>query len=118
MALKCCPHCEGTGYQVAAPQPIQEYQGRRLTPKEGLLLAALFEAKGRYVTRSFLRNVLYGDPDSGSEKIIDVYVSHLRKKLAGTDFRVDSKWGYGWRVREGGEESTVIQTQSWRQKAA
>jgi len=62
------------------------------------ILAALMRRAGEAVTRQWLvGNVL--DPEKeGSERTLDVHVSHLRKKL-GADNVIETVWGIGYRVR-------------------
>jgi len=72
--------------------------GLDLTRVEFDILAALMRRGGEAVTRQWLVcNVL--DPEKeGSERTLDVHVSHLRKKL-GTDNVIETVWGIGYRVR-------------------
>lgn len=72
--------------------------GLDLTRVEFDILAALMRRGGEAVTRQWLVcNVL--DPEKeGSERTLDVHVSHLRKKL-GADNVIETVWGIGYRVR-------------------
>lgn len=69
-----------------------------LTRVEFDILAALMRRGGDAVTRQWMVcNVL--DPEKeGSERTLDVHVSHLRKKL-GADNIIETVWGIGYRVR-------------------
>ncbi|MCY1078122.1 response regulator transcription factor [Archangium lansingense] len=73
-----------------------------LTRVEFDLLAALAKRPGAAVTRQWLvENVL--DPErEGSERTLDVHVSRLRRKL-GPGKHVETVWGIGYRLGEGGE---------------
>ncbi|MEM7295248.1 MAG: response regulator transcription factor [Pseudomonadota bacterium] len=61
--------------------------------RELLLLAALAEAAGRPVSKSTLLDQIYGAGSETDEKVLEVYVSRLRKRLRG--------YGVGIRVRRG-----------------
>lgn len=69
-----------------------------LTRVEFDILAALMRRGGEAVSRQWMVfNIL--DPDKeGSERTLDVHVSHLRRKL-GTDNPIETVWGIGYRIR-------------------
>jgi DNA-binding response OmpR family regulator len=68
-----------------------------LTPLEDRVLSVL--ASGRMLSRYKLLNVLYGDrPAPPDDKIIDVVIHHLRRKLVDTPLRIETKWGFGWKL--------------------
>lgn len=52
-----------------------------LTAREYALLEALAFRSGELVTRDQLHSSLYGDQESASSNVVDVYVGYLRKKL-------------------------------------
>lgn len=60
-----------------------EYRGKEvcLRRKEYQVLEALALRKGRQVSRDFIQEQLYGPSVERDPKIIDVYVSQLRRKL-------------------------------------
>ncbi|MEL7026556.1 MAG: response regulator transcription factor [Pseudomonadota bacterium] len=61
--------------------------------RELLLFAALAEVEGRPVSKPALLDQIYGAGSETDEKVLEVYVSRLRKRLA--------KFGVGIRVRRG-----------------
>jgi two-component system, cell cycle response regulator CtrA len=71
----------------------------RLTIKEYEVLECLMLKKGTTLTKLALLNYLYGDMDTRPEKIIDVFVCKLRKKLAaamdGDDY-IRTVWARGY----------------------
>jgi two-component system, cell cycle response regulator CtrA len=73
----------------------------RLTGKEYSILEVLSLRLGVTVTKEMLLGHLYGGKDEPELKIIDVFVCHLRKKLAqATDGKhyIETVWGRGYRL--------------------
>lgn len=73
----------------------------RLTGKEYSILELLSLRLGVTVTKEMLLGHLYGGKDEPELKIIDVFVCHLRKKLAqATDGKlyIETVWGRGYRL--------------------
>jgi two-component system cell cycle response regulator CtrA len=70
----------------------------KLAPTEGEFLAILYGAKGKVVSKETLLTRIYGyDTDIG-EKIIDVWLCKLRKKLGPDGIEIETKWGRGMRM--------------------
>jgi two-component system cell cycle response regulator CtrA len=72
-----------------------------LTGKEYGILELLSLRKGTTLTKEMLLNHLYGGMDEPVLKIIDVFVCHLRKKLAqatGGKHYIETVWGRGYRL--------------------
>lgn len=70
-----------------------------LTGKEAQLVAGLL--KRDVATKMHLMNMLYGDkPDSdiAEEKIIDVFVCKVRKKLEPFGVKIETVWGQGYAI--------------------
>ena len=88
-----------------------EVRGQRidLTGKEYQILELLMLRMGTTVSKKMFINHLYAGIAEPDEKIIDVFVSKLRKKLAhasdGQDF-IETVWGRGYVVRDTGQEKT------------
>ena len=76
--------------------------GRRvdLSNSEFRILLALFESRGRVLTRDQLQDRLYGDDADIGSNTVAVYVHQLRRKLG--DGVVLTEHGYGYRA---GDES-------------
>ena len=75
----------------------------RLTGKEYSILELLSLRKGTTVTKEMLLGHLYGGMDEPGLKIIDVFICHLRKKLAqatGGKLYIDTIWGRGYVLRD------------------
>jgi len=73
----------------------------RLSGKEYSILELLSLRQGSTVTKEMLLDRLYGGKDEPVLKIIDVFVCHLRKKLAqATDGKhyIETVWGRGYRL--------------------
>ena len=72
-----------------------------MTGKEYRILELLSLRPGVTVTKEMLLDHLYGGRDEPEIKIIDVFVSRLRKKLAqATDGKqhIETVWGRGYRL--------------------
>jgi two-component system cell cycle response regulator CtrA len=77
-----------------------------LTGKEYSILELLSLRQGVTVTKEMLLGHLYGGKDEPELKIIDVFVCHLRKKLAqamGGKQCIETIWGRGYRLRDPGQ---------------
>jgi len=78
-------------------------QPLHLTGKEYSILELLSLRKGTILTKEVLLNHLYGGIDEPELKIIDVFVCHLRKKLAqatGGEHYIETVWGRGYVLRD------------------
>jgi two-component system, cell cycle response regulator CtrA len=82
-----------------------EISGQRvhLTGKEYQILELLSLRKGVTLMKEMFLNHLYGGMDEPEQKIIDVFICKLRKKLAnasgGKDY-IETIWGRGYVLRE------------------
>ena len=73
----------------------------RLTGREYSILELLSVRLGVTVTKEMLLGHLYGGKDEPELKIIDVFVCHLRKKLAQArdgNHYIETVWGRGYRL--------------------
>jgi len=72
-----------------------------LTGREYAVLEILMLRKGTMLTRDTLLNHLYGSMDAPDMKIIEVFISNLRKKLrdacGGVNY-IETVWGSGFRL--------------------
>jgi two-component system, cell cycle response regulator CtrA len=73
-----------------------------LTGKEYAILEVLVLRKGMVLTKDVLMNHLYAGLDEPEQKIIDVFICKLRRKLAlaGCDEIIGTVWGRGYIVRD------------------
>ena len=89
-----------------------EVNGARvhLTRREYQLLELLSLRKGTTLTKAMLLDHLYGGFDEPEQKIIEVFICKLRKKLAnasnGKDY-LQTVWGRGYMLREPREKKAV-----------
>lgn len=91
-------------YMRGALAPSIDVSWRKygLTTKEARLASLLYQRMGTGCTRSALMDVLYfdmPDEDEPDAKILDIFICHIRKKLAGTGFKIDTIWGTGWAMK-------------------
>jgi two-component system cell cycle response regulator CtrA len=81
------------------------------TGKEYQMLELLSLRKATAVSKEMFLNHLYGGMDEPDMKIIDVFISKLRKKLAGAsngkDY-IETLWGQGYHLREPVERKVGI----------
>jgi len=77
-----------------------------LTGKEYQMLELLSLRKGTPISKEMFLNHLYGGMDEPSQKIIDVFICKLRKKL-GKNF-IQTAWGHGYSLREPTEDDVRI----------
>ena len=78
-------------------------QPLRLTRKEYGVLELLSLRKGTTLTKEVFLNHLYGGMDEPEQKIIDVFVCKLRKKLTATtggENYIETVWGRGYALRD------------------
>ncbi|MGH7068231.1 MAG: response regulator transcription factor [Acetobacteraceae bacterium] len=81
-----------------------------LTAKEYAILELLALRKGFVLSKEAFLNHLYGGMDEPEIKIVDVFVCKLRKKLAqaGLTDLIETVWGQGYLVREGGRGTAPV----------
>jgi len=89
-----------------------EVNGARvhLTAKEYQLLELLSLHNGIALTKEVIMNHLYNDMEEPEIKIIDVFVCHLRKKLANASSGksyIETVWGRGYVWRQPMDERQV-----------
>ncbi len=80
-----------------------ENQRLHLTGKEYAMLELLCLRKGTTLTKEMFLNHLYGGMGEPELKIIDVFISKLRKKLAaatGGEHYIETVWGRGYVLRD------------------
>ena len=83
-----------------------EIDGKPLnvTPKEYGILELLSLRRGRTLTKEMFLDHLYGGMDEPEQKIVDVFICKLRKKIAKltgeADIPIQTVWGQGYTLRE------------------
>src|SRR6266540_1697274 len=85
-------------------------QSLYLTRKEYQMLELLSLRKGKTLMKEMFLNHLYGGTNEPGQKIIDVFICKLRKKLAkasgGRDY-IETVWGRGYVLREASDEAPI-----------
>jgi len=90
-----------------------------LTGKEYQMLELLSLRKGATLTKEMFLNQLYGGMDEPEQKIIDVFVCKLRKKLAAAangKHHIETVWGRGYVLRDpqpAFQEAASTATDAW-----
>jgi DNA-binding response OmpR family regulator len=80
---------------------LRDAAGGRLTPGEAALLLALVRRPGAVWTRDQLLGVVARRPDEVFERVVDVHVANLRRKLnddAGEPWLIETVPGTGYRL--------------------
>ena len=75
-----------------------------VSPKEYGILELLSLRRGRTLTKEMFLDHLYGGMDEPEQKIIDVFICKLRKKIAKLteDYDgIETVWGYGYTLKDG-----------------
>ena len=82
-----------------------------LTGKEYQMLELLSLRKGIPLSKEMFLNHMYGGMDEPTQKIVDVFVCKLRKKLSrvssGKDY-IDTIWGHGYVLRDPASEEAAL----------
>jgi two-component system, OmpR family, response regulator len=71
-----------------------------LTAREYALVELLALYRGKLITRTTIYEQLFGDDDDSLSNVVEVHVSHIRKKL-GKDF-IQTRRGQGYQIDMGG----------------
>ncbi len=85
-------------------ETLQLLDGDRMldVPRRELtVLATLVQAQGRAVSKAFLLDQVYGTGSETDEKVIEVYVSRLRKRLKAHDITIRVNRGIGYTLTVG-----------------
>jgi DNA-binding response OmpR family regulator len=77
---------------LVAGQPVT------MRAKEFELLLTLAENKGIVLTREQLLNLVWGYDFFGQTRTVDVHVAHVRKRLAGSQVRIETVTGVGYKL--------------------
>jgi two-component system cell cycle response regulator CtrA len=92
-----------------------------LTDKEYRIIELLSLRKGTPMTKEMFLNNLYGGMDEPEQKIIDVFVCKLRKKLSGAtggENYISTVWGRGYVMRDPNDAEETETPASVGQEAA
>lgn len=74
-----------------------------VSPKEYSILELLSLRKGRTLTKDMFLDHLYGGMDEPEQKIVDVFICKLRKKitkLTGDESGIQTVWGHGYMLKD------------------
>jgi hypothetical protein len=83
---------------LAPPMP-GPWDGHGLTRLETRLMRCLYEHRDRIVAKSAAMDALYFDRphEEPGIKIVDILVCKIRRKIAGSDYAIETVWGQGYR---------------------
>ena len=81
---------------LEAPQLLDDGVALDVPRRELGLLIALAEAEGRPLNKTQLLDQIYGAGSETDEKVVEVYVSRLRKRLARYNLAITVKRGIGY----------------------
>jgi DNA-binding response OmpR family regulator len=88
-----------------APHEI-DGMGMDLRPSERLILMSLYDASPKVITRETLdracdlKRVVNNRKESNGHKVVDVHMSHIRRKLreANAPCKIQTVWGVGYKL--------------------
>ncbi|MEX0371760.1 MAG: response regulator transcription factor [Tateyamaria sp.] len=86
---------------VETPQLMQGDSVIEVPRRELAILVALAEASGMPLSKDALLDKVYGTGSGTDEKVIEVYVSRLRKRLASSDVSIRVRRGIGYALTVG-----------------
>ena len=72
----------------------------RLSTRQALVLSLLLNARGRVVSRSLMMDAIYEGRDEAEAKILDVWITKIRKQLGKAS--IATVWGSGYRLTDAG----------------
>lgn len=75
-----------------------------LTPYEFSFLVCLMQSPGCTAGRAELLKTIWNEEEEGS-RVVDYLVKRLRSKLSGSGVRIETVWGYGYRLGTEEEEN-------------
>ena len=81
------------------PEVIVAGKVVRLSPSEHALLALLLRRRGERIARRDLLREVFGYEFDPGTNLVEVHVSHLRKKLTGSGVIIEAERGFGYRLR-------------------
>lgn len=69
-----------------------------LRTKEFDLLWTLASHVGQVMSRDQLLSLVWGYTSAGETRTVDVHVAHLRKRLQGSEVKIETVWGVGYKL--------------------
>ena len=85
---------------VTARQVTADGQPLNLPRRELALFEVLLNARGRSMTKASILDALYGTGEDVDEKVVEVYVSRLRKRLEPYNVGISMQRGIGYSIVE------------------
>lgn len=79
-----------------AHDDVAHYQTMGLSPQQACIVNYLARRPGMVCSREQLMMVMYDVNSDVSEKIVDVHISKIRKKLP--EGTIENVWGRGWKI--------------------
>ena len=72
-----------------------------LPPRERAVLEILIHQDQRVASKDYIADHIFNFDDEASVSSIEIYIHRLRKKLSGTNLKIDTKRGLGYLLRIG-----------------
>jgi DNA-binding response OmpR family regulator len=69
-----------------------------LTRQEEAVLRTLLSRRGVASRGTIFDEMHHRDSEAANDKIVDVIICKLRRKLTGTDIKICTRWGRGWYI--------------------
>jgi len=104
------PKQRGIQVDLATNSLLVDGQVIKLWPKEAELMSVLVGAMPRVLSKELLTDRLYGVTNSlaPDSKVIEMWISNLRKKLRGSPLRIETIRGRGFRLVHGTRKPNEI----------
>lgn len=84
-----------------APEKVERFDGLGIKPYPMRVLRALAKHERWTLSRGAIMDAVYFDRPGGDdlplEKIVDIYVCHIREKLPASIGTIETVWGRGYR---------------------
>jgi DNA-binding response OmpR family regulator len=98
------PKLPAADFDAARHQVIVAGSRRKVAPTAWRILELLGQRSGRHVSRESLMAALYEHRnDPPFERVLDIYICHLRKTLRGSPYRIITAYTLGWRLAGPGD---------------
>jgi DNA-binding response OmpR family regulator len=94
-------HCRKLQLRKDATAAVVAGKLVRLSPREHTLLEFMLRRGGDLVSRRDLLREVFGYDFEPGTNLVEVHISHLRRKIAGSGVEIETVRGFGYRLRIG-----------------
>jgi DNA-binding response OmpR family regulator len=98
-------HCLDLQFRKDTPAVVVAGNLVRLSPREHALLEFMLRRRSDLITRRDLLREVFGYEFEPGTNLVEVHISHLRRKIAGSGVEIETVRGFGYRLRIGEGEN-------------